>query len=88
MHRFDQGSSLTVAVHPALALLQAVRVPGQVVVEDSREGLLQVDALAQAVSRHKHAAGCMRKLLDPSTALLVAHAARDCDHAQIWEVIP
>jgi hypothetical protein len=27
----------------------------------------------------------MRQLLDPSTALLVAHAARDCDHAQIRE---
>ena len=87
-NRLHQWGGLAVAVHPALALLQAVRIPGQVVVEDSREGVLQVDALAQTVGSDKHAAGFTGQLVDFGAALLVAHAARDRDHAQIREVVP
>ena len=45
----DLGSLLAVAVDPALALLQAVRVPGQVVVEHGVEMVLEVDPLRQAI---------------------------------------
>ena len=46
---------LAVAVDAAFALLVAGRVPGQVVVHDRVEVVLQVDALAQAVGGDQHA---------------------------------
>ena len=84
----DQWDGLSVAVHPALALLEAVWIPGQVLVEGGREGVLQVDPLAQAVGGDEHAAGFVGKLLNLGAALLIAHAARDRDHAQIREGLP
>ena len=45
----DLGRRLAEAVDPTLALLESGRVPRQVVVDDGRELLLQVDALAEAV---------------------------------------
>ena len=46
--------ALAEAVDPALALLVAGRVPGQVVVDDGVEVLLEVDALGQAVGGDQH----------------------------------
>ena len=46
LHR---GLPLAVAIHAALTLLMAGGIPGEVVMDDGIEGLLQVDALGQAV---------------------------------------
>ena len=46
---FHLGRFLAEAVNAAFALFQAVRIPRQVVVQDSGEELLEVDAFAQAV---------------------------------------
>ena len=43
---FDLGRYLAVPIHPALPLFQSVRVPGQIVVQDTGEIPLQVNALA------------------------------------------
>ena len=48
-HRAYHALRLAVAIHPALALLVAGRVPAQVVVQHRVEVLLQVDPFAQAV---------------------------------------
>ena len=66
-------------VDAAEALLQPVRVPGQVVV-DHQVGALQVDALARRVGRQQH----LRPRVVPEgflrgQALLAAHAAVDDD---------
>ena len=45
---------LAVAVHAAFALLVARRVPGEIVVDDGVEVLLQVDAFAEAVGADQH----------------------------------
>ena len=50
----DRRLGLAVAVDAALALLVAGRVPGEVVVDDGVEVLLEVDALGQAVGRDEH----------------------------------
>jgi hypothetical protein len=56
-HGFNDLGPLSVAVHAALALLQPVGVPGQIVVQHRVEAVLEVDPLAQAVRGDKHAAG-------------------------------
>ena len=48
---------LAVAIDPALALLQPVGVPGQVVVKDGIEPFLEVDAVAQAIGGDEDADG-------------------------------
>jgi hypothetical protein len=49
------GSALAEPVHAALALFVPCRVPGQVVVHDRGEAVLQVDALRQAVGGDQQA---------------------------------
>ena len=49
--------ALAEAVDAALALLVAGRVPGQVVVDDGVEAVLEVDALGQAVGGDQHPRG-------------------------------
>ena len=49
----DLLAGLAIAIDPAFALLVAGWVPGEIIVEDSIEMLLQVDALAQAVSANQ-----------------------------------
>ena len=61
--RADLVGRLSVAIDSALALLVARRVPGQVVVHDGVEILLQVDALAQAVGADQHALFVLAQLL-------------------------
>ena len=61
----DLVARLAEAVDAALALLEAVRVPGQVVVDDRVEVLLEVDALGQAVGRDQDAPVVADQLLDP-----------------------
>ena len=53
------GRALTVAVDPAFTLFVAGGVPGQVVVHDGREQVLQVDAFGEAVGGHQHAASAV-----------------------------
>ena len=48
------GLLLPEPVHPALALLVAGGVPGQVVVQDGIEVRLEVDAFGEAVGAHEH----------------------------------
>ena len=55
-HGADDAGLLAEPVHPAFPLLVPGRVPGQVVVDDGLEVLLQVHALGQAVGRDQHRA--------------------------------
>ena len=72
------GADLTVAVHAALALIQAGGVPRQVVVDHGAEVVLQVDALGQAVGGHQHAALGLGQFRDHGLRPLVGgQAARD-----------
>ena len=48
------GLLLPEAIHPALALLVAGGVPGEVVVQDGIEVLLEVDAFGETVGAHEH----------------------------------
>jgi hypothetical protein len=52
----DCGARLAVTIDAALALLVAGGVPGEVVVEDGVEGVLEVDALGEAVGADEDAA--------------------------------
>jgi hypothetical protein len=67
-------------VHPAEALLDAVGVPGKVVVDDEMSAL-EVDALSGGVGGDQHQAGRIlgEGLLDDA-ALLSSHAAVDGHH--------
>ena len=71
----DDVALLAEAVDAALALLVAGGVPGQVVVDDGVEVLLQVDALGQAVGGDQDAAAAgsspasVGELLDASRSL-------------------
>ena len=76
----DLGPLLAVAVDPALALLQPVRVPGQVVVEHGVEMVLEVDPLRQAVGGDQDPLLRAGQLLDLLPALLVAQGTRDRAH--------
>ena len=68
------------AVDAAEALLEAVRVPRQVVV-DHQVGALQVDALAGGVGGQQHLhLGVVPERLLRLQPLLAAHAAVDDDH--------
>ena len=68
------------AVDAPEALLDAVRVPGQVVV-DHQVGALQVDALPRGVGGHQHEGVLvLREVLLRLAALLAADAAVDGDH--------
>ena len=68
------------AVDAAEALLQAVGVPGQVVV-DHQVGALEVDALAGGVGGQQHLhLGVVLEGFLRLQALLAAHAAVDDDH--------
>ena len=68
------------AVDAAEALLDAVGVPGQVVV-DHEVGALQVYALAGGVRGHQHAHGAvLLELLLRAVAVVAGHAALDGEH--------
>ena len=68
------------AVDAAEALLQAVRVPGQVVVHHQVRAL-QVDALAGGVGGEQHLhLGVVQEALLRLAPLLAAHAAVDQHH--------
>ena len=68
------------AVDAAEALFQAVRVPGQVVV-DHQVGALQVDAFAGGVGGQQHLH--LRVVPERRQAFLAAHAAMDDDHRRL-----
>ena len=86
------GLLLPEAVHPALALLVAGGVPGEVVVQDGIEVLLEVDAFGEAVGAHEHepaapggeesdaclALGMRSRPVTGSTRTSFASAARRC----------
>lgn len=77
-HRSDVLAGLSEAVHAALTLLVAGRVPGQVVVDDGTEVLLEVDALRQAVcSDQDVAATLVGQLADLLPAGLGVEGAGD-----------
>lgn len=79
---------LTVAVHAAVALFEAVGIPGEIVVQGGIEGVLQVDPLAETVGGHEHARLVLGELLDLGAALVIAEAAGERHHAQIGESAP
>ena len=55
---------LAVAVDAAFSLLEPGGVPGQVVVDDGVEVLLEVDALGQAVGGDQHPCRCVAEIPD------------------------
>ena len=60
---------LPVAIDPPLPLLVPRRIPGEVVVNDGVERLLEVDALGKAIGGHKEPAVMLGELFDPLLAL-------------------
>ena len=73
-------SGLAEAVHAAFALLQAVGIPGQVVVEGGVERVLEIDAFAQAVGRDEDATFFLRQFGNLGAALVVTqHPGDGCD---------
>ena len=83
------GGLLAKAVHAAFALLVAGGVPGQVVVDDGGEQVLQVDALRQAVGGHQDAglgALALFHAFDLGSALFRAEFAGDHVHQHLGEV--
>ena len=84
-HRLDLGARLAEAVDPALPLFEAVGVPGQVVVHDRVEMLLEVDALRQAVGRDQNPPFVGDELLDPLAPLLVPDLAGNRPHLETVE---
>jgi hypothetical protein len=84
---FDFGGHLAKAVHAALALFQAVRVPRQVVVQHAGEVLLQVDALAQAVGGNEDAQRCLAHLLDALFAHVVGQFTGDDLQVELGELL-
>ena len=71
------GKGLAEAVHAALALLQAVGIPGQIVVKGGVEGVLQVDAFTQAVGGDEDAAAFLGELRHLGPPLVVTQQAGD-----------
>ena len=69
----DLGPRLPEAVHAAFALLEAVRVPGEVVVEDRVEEALEVDALGKAVGGHENAELAPCRFGAMASILVAAH---------------
>ena len=65
----DDLGGLAVAVDSALTLFVAGRVPGEVVVDDRVEVVLEVDPLGQAVSADQHALRGLGELEHPLLAL-------------------
>ena len=81
-HQVPQVADLGLAdaVDAAEALLDAVRVPRQVVVHH-QVGALQVDALAGGVGGEQHLhLGVLREASCAFAALLAARCRRGCDH--------
>ena len=66
----DRRARLAVAVHAALALFVARRVPCEVVVDDRVEAALEVDAFGQAVGRDEDAARLVAEGFDARLALI------------------
>ena len=75
----DDAGALAEPVDAALALLVPGRVPGQVVVDDGVEVLLQVDALGQAVGgdQHRALARVAGQVADPGFPLVRRQDAGD-----------
>ena len=71
------GRLLAEAVYPAFALLVARGVPGQVVVDDGGEQVLQVDAFRKAIGSHEDAAVGICHVFDPLAALFGREFAGD-----------
>ena len=74
-------------VDAALALFQAVRVPGQVVVQYAGKVLLQVDAFAQAVGGDENALRRAAHLLNALLAQLVGQLAGDDLEIELGEFL-
>lgn len=61
----DERLALSEPVDPSVSLLQPVWVPRQLVVDDLRTGVLQVQSLTDAVSRNQHCRGRPLELSEP-----------------------
>jgi hypothetical protein len=73
----DCGARLAVTIDAALALLVAGGVPGEVVVEDGVEGVLEVDALGEAVGADEDAAIGLGEASDAIFSLFRGELAGD-----------
>ena len=80
------GKGLAEAVHAAFALLQAVGIPGQIVMEGGVEGVLEVDAFTEAVSGDEDAAAFLGQLRHLCPALVVAEQSGDRGDADVVEL--
>lgn len=82
-HRLDPLGGLPIAVHAPFALFESVRIPGQVVVHDRRELLLEIHAFGEAVGRHEHARAVSVNFGNLGLAFVVAKAPGHTDHLGI-----
>ena len=71
------GGLLAEAIHPAFALFVARGVPGQVVVDDGGEKVLEVDAFRKAIGGHQDAAVGFGHVFDSLAALFGCELAGD-----------
>jgi hypothetical protein len=81
------GEGLAEAVHAALALLQAVGIPRQIVMEGGIERVLEVDAFAEAVGSDEDAAAFLSQLRHLGPPLVVAEQAGDRGDADVVELV-
>src|SRR6266496_68219 len=65
----DRWTSLAVPIHPAVSLLETIRIPRKLEVIDTAALVLQIQALARRVSRKQHATIGLMKLRDTDLAL-------------------
>lgn len=82
-HHSDARARLAKAVDAPFTLLETVWVPGQVVVEDSVEQFLEVDALAETICRDQDTLWILSELTHALVPLFVAEAASDAGDAEI-----
>jgi hypothetical protein len=78
---------LAEAVDATLALLQTIRVPRQIVVDDRIEMVLQIDAFAQAIGGDEDARVTFAQLGDPLASLVVIDLAGDGAYINFLELV-
>jgi hypothetical protein len=87
-HDAHGGLGLSKAIHAAFPLFVAGRIPRQVVVDHRIEVLLEVDALAEAISANQHPPGRQGQGMDAFFALRRRQHTRDRDNVGSTELSP
>ena len=79
-HNANCRTRLAVAINPAFPLLVPCRIPGQVVVENGVERILQIDTFAQAIGAHQDPSRSLCKFLYPDLAVVRCKQTGHCFH--------